>query len=112
VRKRSDGLKVTLAHVDLALELCGRHRLGYCNALIVAASRLAGCSMLFSGNCSTTRSFDYERREIHEKGSRFHSEFRVFRVFRGQSNSVRVVTFSEDLSHGHDYEGVRIENQL
>jgi len=66
VPRRSDGLEVTLAHVDLALELCRCHRLGYYNALIVAASRLARCRVLFS----------------------------------------------EDLSHGHDYEGVRIENQL
>jgi hypothetical protein len=33
-------------------------------------------------NCSATRSFNYERREIHERGIRFLSSFRVFRVFR------------------------------
>lgn len=62
--KRMDVRDVTLAHVDLALELAGRFHINYYDALILSAARLAGCS----------------------------------------------VVYSEDLSGGQDYEGIRVEN--
>lgn len=33
---------------DLALELCGRCQIGYYDALILSAARLAGCSIIYS----------------------------------------------------------------
>jgi predicted nucleic acid-binding protein len=62
--KRHDVHAITVAHVDLALELRGRYRISYYDALVVAAAHLAGCA----------------------------------------------VVFSEDLSAGQDYAGVRVEN--
>jgi predicted nucleic acid-binding protein len=62
--KRHDVRDITLAHVDLALELRARFGISYYDALIVAAARLAGCPVLYS----------------------------------------------EDLNHGQDYGGVRVEN--
>lgn len=46
--KRHDVRAVTVAHVDLALELAHRFRLGYFDALILAAARLAGCDTVHS----------------------------------------------------------------
>jgi predicted nucleic acid-binding protein len=46
--KRFDVRTITVAHVDLALELVGRFRLNYFDALILAAARLAGCRKVFS----------------------------------------------------------------
>ena len=62
--KRHEVRSITVAHVDLALEVCGRFQVNYYDALILATARLAGCK----------------------------------------------VVFSEDLSHGQDYDGVRVEN--
>lgn len=62
--KHHDVRTVTTEHVDLALDLKGRHSVGYYDALVLASARLAGCEVMFS----------------------------------------------EDLSHGHDYDGVRVEN--
>jgi predicted nucleic acid-binding protein len=62
--KRHDVRPITVAHVDLALELAARFQIGYYDALVVAAARLAGCPILYS----------------------------------------------EDLSDGQDYGGVRVEN--
>jgi len=62
--KHHDVHALTVAHVDLALDLCGRYQLNYYDALIVAAARLAKSPVLYS----------------------------------------------EDLSHGQDYGGVRVEN--
>ena len=37
-----------MPHVDLALELTGRFQLGYFDALILAAARLADCETVYS----------------------------------------------------------------
>lgn len=62
--KRHEVRDITVAHVDLALEVCGQFQVNYYDALILATARLAGCA----------------------------------------------VVFSEDLNHGQDYGGVRVEN--
>lgn len=46
--KRLEVHPVTTSHVDLALELVGRFRVGYYDALILAAARRAGCGVVFS----------------------------------------------------------------
>lgn len=62
--KRHDVRSITVPHVDLALELAARFRIGYFDALILAAARMAACPLVYS----------------------------------------------EDLSHGQDYGGVRVED--
>ena len=37
-----------VAHVDLALEVCGRFQVNYYDALILATARLAACAVVFS----------------------------------------------------------------
>jgi predicted nucleic acid-binding protein len=46
--KRHDVRSITVPHVDLALELTGRHRLGFHDALILAAAHLADCAVVCS----------------------------------------------------------------
>lgn len=46
--KRHDVRSITVPHVDLALELTERFQLGYFDALILAAARLAGCGTVCS----------------------------------------------------------------
>lgn len=46
--KRHDVRAITTSHVDLALDLAGRHQIGYYDALVVAAAHLSGCAVLFS----------------------------------------------------------------
>ncbi|MBN1420866.1 MAG: PIN domain-containing protein [Planctomycetes bacterium] len=46
--KRHDVRSITVPHVDLALELAVRFRIGYFDALILAAARLAGCEIVYS----------------------------------------------------------------
>lgn len=46
--KRHDVRSIAAPHVDLALELAGRHRIGYYDALIVAAAHLAECEIVYS----------------------------------------------------------------
>jgi predicted nucleic acid-binding protein len=46
--KRYEVHDITVPHVDLALEICGRFRIGYYDALIVAAARLAECAVIYS----------------------------------------------------------------
>lgn len=62
--KRHEIVGITVAHVDLALELTARFQIGYFDALILSAARLSGCP----------------------------------------------VVYSEDLSPGQDYGGVRVQN--
>jgi predicted nucleic acid-binding protein len=62
--KRYEIHRITVPHVDLALEICQRFRVNYYDALIVATARLAECPVIYS----------------------------------------------EDLSDGQDYGGVRVEN--
>ena len=46
--KRHDVQSVTVPHVDLALELAHRFAIGYFDALILAAARLADCKTVYS----------------------------------------------------------------
>ena len=46
--KRNEVREITVAHVDLALEVCQRFQVGYYDALIVAAARLATCGVIYS----------------------------------------------------------------
>lgn len=46
--KRLPVRNVTTAEVDLALEIAGRHRINYYDALILATARLAGCDEVHS----------------------------------------------------------------
>ena len=46
--KRHDVRPITVAHVDLALEITARFQVSYFDALILAAARLAGCAVVFS----------------------------------------------------------------
>jgi predicted nucleic acid-binding protein len=53
--KRHDVRPITVAHVDLALELRGRYRIGYYDALILAAAHLAECSVVCSEDLAAGR---------------------------------------------------------
>ncbi len=46
--KRLEVRAITPAEVDLALEIVGRYRIKYYDALILAAARLADCTLVFS----------------------------------------------------------------
>lgn len=46
--KRHDVRSLTVAHVDLALELRGRFEVHYFDALILASARFARCPVLYS----------------------------------------------------------------
>lgn len=46
--KRFDVFEITTAHVDLALETAGGCKIGYYDALIISAARLAGCDKIYS----------------------------------------------------------------
>lgn len=46
--KRHDVRPVTVSHVDLALEIADRFLIGYYDALILSAARLARCAIVFS----------------------------------------------------------------
>jgi len=55
--KRHDVRPITAPHVDLALELAGRHRIGYYDALILASADLAGCAVVVSEDLSAGRKY-------------------------------------------------------
>lgn len=55
--KRHDVRPITLPHVDLALELAGRHRVSYYDALILAAARLAQCAVVCSEDLSAGQDY-------------------------------------------------------
>jgi predicted nucleic acid-binding protein len=46
--KRHEVFSVTVAHVDLALQITDRFRVNYYDALILASARLAGCAVVYS----------------------------------------------------------------
>lgn len=46
--KRLDVQTLTVAHVDLALEITRIHRVKYYDALILATARFAGCKIVYS----------------------------------------------------------------
>jgi predicted nucleic acid-binding protein len=55
--KRHDVRRITVPHVDLALELAGRFKIGYFDCLILAAARLAECSVVYSEDFSAGRDY-------------------------------------------------------
>ena len=55
--KRHDVRPITVAHVDLALEIAARFRVSYFDALILAAARLAGCATVFSEDLETGQDY-------------------------------------------------------
>lgn len=61
--KRHDVQQVTVAHVDLALELAGRFQIGYYDALILSAARLAGCPVVYSEDLNFGQEYDGVRVE-------------------------------------------------
>lgn len=54
---------LTIAHVDLALELAGRFQIGYYDALILSAARLAGCARVYSEDLNSGQEYDGVRVE-------------------------------------------------
>jgi predicted nucleic acid-binding protein len=63
VWKRHDVRHITVAHVDLALELAGRFRINYYDALILATARLAACETLYSEDLNPGQDYDGVRVE-------------------------------------------------
>ncbi len=55
--KRHDVRSITVPHVDLALELTRRCRLGYYDALILAAAHLAECDVVCSEDLSAGQEY-------------------------------------------------------
>ena len=56
--KRYDVDGITVPHVDLALQLANTFRVNYYDALIIAAARLSGCSVVYSEDLNDGQ--DYE----------------------------------------------------
>jgi predicted nucleic acid-binding protein len=56
--KRHDVFGITVAHVDLALELASRFQIGYYDALILSAARLAACRVVYSEDLSSGQDYD------------------------------------------------------
>jgi predicted nucleic acid-binding protein len=46
--KRYEVFEITTAHVDLALEIVGRFKVSYYDALIISAARLGECDIIYS----------------------------------------------------------------
>jgi predicted nucleic acid-binding protein len=55
--KRHQIEPLTVAHVDLALELAGQFQIGYYDALILAAAQLAGCQVVYSEDLNAGQSY-------------------------------------------------------
>jgi len=55
--KRHHVRPITVADVDLALEMAVRHRINYYDALILAAARLAGCPVVYSEDLSPRQDY-------------------------------------------------------
>ncbi len=55
--KRHDVRPITVPHVDLALELTGRHRIRYYDALILAAAHFAECAVVCSEDLSAGQEY-------------------------------------------------------
>lgn len=56
--KRYELQSITSAHVDLALEIAGHFCISYYDALIVATTRLAECTVIYSEDLSDTQNYD------------------------------------------------------
>ena len=63
VWKRHDLRHLTVFHVDLALELAGRFRISYYDALILAAARLSACETVYSEDLNPGQDYDGVRVE-------------------------------------------------
>ncbi len=61
--KRHDVRALTVPHVDLAVELTGRFRVNYYDALVLAAARLANCETLYSEDLNAGQDYDGVRVE-------------------------------------------------
>ena len=61
--KRHDVRTITVSHVDLSLELSERFRVNYYDALILAAARLAGCSIVYSEDLNDGQDYNGVRVE-------------------------------------------------
>ena len=61
--KRHDVYPITVAHVDLALELSDRFRVSYYDALILAAANLAGCEVVYSEDLNARQTYSGVRVE-------------------------------------------------
>lgn len=55
--KRHDVRSITVPHLDLALELTGRYRLAFYDALILAAAHLAQCAVVCSEDLSAGQEY-------------------------------------------------------
>lgn len=55
--KRHDVRPITVPHVDLALELTGRHEVSYYDALVLAAAHLAECEVVFSEDLNAGQAY-------------------------------------------------------
>jgi predicted nucleic acid-binding protein len=55
--KRHDVRSITLAHVDLALEITARYQVSYFDALILSAARLAGCTTVLSEDLHSAQDY-------------------------------------------------------
>ena len=56
--KRHRILAITAAHVDLALGLSARFQIGYYDALILSAARLAECRVVYSEDLNSGQDYD------------------------------------------------------
>ncbi len=55
--KRHDVRPITVTHVDLALEIAVRFQIGYFDALILAAARLADCTTVYSEDLNAGQNY-------------------------------------------------------
>jgi predicted nucleic acid-binding protein len=55
--KRHEVRAITVAHVDLALEITARYQTNYFDALILATARLAGCSIVYSEDLNPNQDY-------------------------------------------------------
>ncbi len=55
--KRMTVHSVTVAHVDLALEIAGRFHINYYDALILSVARLAGCTVVCSEDLNSGQDY-------------------------------------------------------
>lgn len=59
--KRQEVAAITVPHVDLALELSTGFRIGYFDALILAAAQICGCKIVYSEDLSSSQKYGQVR---------------------------------------------------
>lgn len=59
--KRYEVNGISVSHVDLALELSERFQVNYCDGLIIATARLAGCPIVYSEDLNDGQDYDRVR---------------------------------------------------